>query len=149
LYFCRPVVFSNLLLHLVDPATHDYGRATNDGHRARLSADANMASRRRLGGKEGSAMYYLIGEYLFPSYKGRTIVTDSNICWELMKQGYMDLESLRGVSAAHMNDMAKISGVAGEKPMCRWLFIRLGDRWSPDTWNDKADFDSFRSWAFS
>lgn len=105
---------------------------------------------RRLGGKEGSAMYYLIGECLFPYYPYRTIVTDSKICWETMKEGYFSLESLYGISVTRMNWMAKISGVAGEKPMCKWLFARLGDRWDPNVWRQgKTDFDSYRSWANS
>jgi hypothetical protein len=107
-------------------------------------------TQRRLGGKEGLAMYYLIGEYLFPYYEYRTIVTSSKICWETMKEGYFAMESLYGVALTRLNTMAKLTGIAAEKPLCNWLFVRLGDRWDPEVWpKGKADFDQYRCWANS
>ncbi|MGH9823204.1 MAG: hypothetical protein ACREDR_08135 [Blastocatellia bacterium] len=107
-------------------------------------------SRRRLGGKEGSAMYYLIGEYLFPYYGFRTFITDSKVCWEIMKEGYFAMESLHSPNVSHMNYMAKMCALAREKPMCKWLFIRLGDQWDPAPWpKGKPDFEEYKSWALS
>jgi len=104
----------------------------------------------RWGGQEGLALYYLIGEYLFPYYPYRTIVTASKICWETMKKGYFALEALYGTELTRMNWMAKLCGIAGEKQLCSWFFVRIGDRWIPGVWpQGKPDFDGYRSWANS
>lgn len=115
------------------------------GDDAKLMAE----TRQRLGGKEGSAMYYFMGDDLAPYYSGRGVVTDEKVCWEWMKQGYLDSESLYGASLWHMNTMAKRLGEFDEKPMSKWLFTRIGDQWASGVWHDKQYFDRVRDWAFS
>ncbi|HEY6333532.1 MAG TPA: DUF4034 domain-containing protein [Blastocatellia bacterium] len=113
--------------------------------------DANLMfeARQRLGGKEGSALYYFIGDSVAGYYSGRAVVTDAKVCWEWMKQGYLDAESLYGSSLLQMNTMAKRLGEFDEKPMSKWLFTRIGDRWASNIWHEKQFFERVRDWAFS
>ncbi|MFN2493892.1 MAG: hypothetical protein ABR501_13520 [Pyrinomonadaceae bacterium] len=104
---------------------------------------------KRLKGKDGSIIYYVIASDLAYYYKDRTFFTDTQIDWPRMKQGFADMEERYGTSMRNLNDFCRIAGQSGEKAFTRSLLARIGDNWDPETWTNKEYFEHYKAWANS
>ena len=104
---------------------------------------------RRLGGKLGSIMYFVIATDLACYYKDREFFTATKISWPRVKQGFADLDQTYGMSLGHLNEFCRIAGQSGEKAYTRALLQRIGDNWDPEAWDNKEYFEHYKAWAAS
>lgn len=102
----------------------------------------------RIGGKQGSIIYYVIATDLFYYYRDRTFFTETKISWEKIKKGFADLDETYGTSMHGLNELCRIAGQAGDRPFTQALLSRIGDNWDPETWKTRQYFEHYKAWAY-
>lgn len=102
----------------------------------------------KIGGKEGSALYYFIASHIFTSY-GDTFFTETNVSWPKVKQGFADLQSSYGMNAERLNEACKLAVWAEDSATAHDLFNQIGDKWDASVWRSKKNFDLYKTWAQS
>ena len=94
----------------------------------------------RLGEKEGAFIYFEIASLLTCQCNPEPGHME-NLSWPKIMQGYQALDELYGVSSLKLNRYAHMALLAGDRDVARQAFLQIGDRWNPDAWDTKADFD--------
>lgn len=106
----------------------------------------------RKGGRDGSALYYMIVDAVGASARARgrhdEFLAGEGVSWPRVMQGIVDLDRLYGMNPRIANRACLLASSRGEKGLSRELFRRIGDEWEPTVWGRRADFDLRRSWAF-
>lgn len=123
-----------------------HGRA---GEWARFAAE----SADRLGGSEGSVIYYKVVMAVARSSEGEvrrgSFFTQAGLSWERFRRGLAETESIYGVSAHETNRACLMAAAVRDKELARALFKRIGDNWDTNVWSGQEEFESYRSWARS
>ena len=102
----------------------------------------------RLGEKEGTFIYFEIASLLTCQCNPEPGHMEQ-LSWPKIKQGYQSLNELYGVSNLKLNRYAHMALLAGDRDAARQAFLRIGDRWNPDTWDTKANFDQAKQQALN
>lgn len=111
------------------------------------------SSAERLGGKEGSVLYYQI----VMSVTRSSLAAVRQECfwecvggsWPRFEQGLADLELTYGVSAHERNRACLLAAASGEWALSRRLFQRIGGDWDVNVWRDKNEFEKYKSLAYA
>ena len=105
----------------------------------------------RVGGKEGSIIYYLIAMDMANIYKeeifGDKLISETKVSWPQIKQGFADLAQVYGTSIHGTNQICSIAVLSVDKPFSRQLFARIGDNWDPWIWRIRENFETLKAWA--
>lgn len=101
---------------------------------------------RRIGGQQGSALYFLIVDSVHRYYR-TNVYSEANLSWQRVRQGYFDLVNLYGTDAHNMNEIIVLAGMAGDRTLAHEMYGKIGDRWDPQSWRNKDLFDQWRRWA--
>ncbi len=102
----------------------------------------------RAGGKEGSALYYLIAENVGPLYRS-DLFYQTQLSWPKIQQGFRDLESEYGMNDHRLNEYCRLAGWANDMTISQQTLQRIGDRWDPSVWGTQENFEDFKAWAFT
>jgi len=102
----------------------------------------------RVGGKEGAVIYAHIAWRMSEYFEIGKFFTEARVSWEKVRQGFIHREELYGPSVRDLNAFCLLAGAARDGETARILFSRIGDKWDPDVWDNKAYFDSFKAWVF-
>ncbi len=102
----------------------------------------------RVGGTEGSVIYYYVFSYLTRFYKddGR-FESKVSASWPRLKQGFVDLDRLYHVTYSTVNLHAKMAYAAGDKNEARVAFERIDINWDEGVWDSREKFESAKTWA--
>lgn len=101
-------------------------------------------SDRRVGGKKGAAIYYLIAASLC-NRCGDFDAADFS--WPRLQEGFAGLEELYGMNLLKLNQYARMAVTYGDKAGAAEAFTRLGEQWDPRVWGERARFEMQRRWA--
>jgi len=117
------------------------------GEEGDSEAFANMISK-RIGGEEGSFIYFEIASLLNcgPCDDGTETF---KLSWPKVKEGYAALEHLYGTSDLKMNRFAYMASKAGDKPVAKEIFSRIGTRWDQKVWRSRQRFETAKAWALN
>lgn len=102
---------------------------------------------KRLGGKPGSIIYYQISMDVVDCYKDKAFLTETEVSWPRIKQGFADLEERDGASLRAINLLCRLAGQAEDRPFTQELLKRIGDNWDPETWGNREYFEHYKTWA--
>ena len=100
----------------------------------------------RIGGREGSSLYYMIASHI-RTYYGRRFLADNQVSWPRMRQGYADLEAVYGTDARRLNEVCQLATLAEDWVTARDLFARIGEDYDSSIWRSRTEFDMYRSMA--
>ncbi len=99
----------------------------------------------KIGGQEGSAMYYFIAsEILKYSQSGRFEKTSD--IWQRLKKGYEDQQALYGESNYRDNEFASFAMHAFDLDSACPVMTKIGDRMAESIWKKDA-FDGFKKFC--
>jgi hypothetical protein len=102
----------------------------------------------RVGGKQGSALYYLIAENVGPLYRSK-LFHQTQLSWPKIQQGFRDLESEYGMNDHRLNQYCRLAGWANDMTTSQQMLQRIGDRWDESVWGTQDYFEDFKAWAFT
>jgi hypothetical protein len=102
----------------------------------------------RVGGPEGSFLFYYTFTYLVDFYK-QDKVFESRVIeyWPRLKQGFSDLDHLHGVTYSMVNLYGQMAFVAGDKEETRTALDRVGTNWNKRVWRSQEAFNRAKAWA--
>jgi hypothetical protein len=101
----------------------------------------------RLGGQQGDFMYFEIASMVICPCYPKNVPQPQGMSWPRIKQGYVALGQLYGVSDLKLNRFAFMTHVAGTKPEEQQLLAQIGDHWVEAAWIYKENFDEAKTWA--
>lgn len=105
----------------------------------------------RVGGREGSALYYQVARSVAEASLGEvrqnTFMSDEGVSWPRVRQGLADLEQACGASSHDRNLSCLIAVVSGDAKTGRELFEQIGDNWDASVWRSRAEFEMYKDWA--
>ncbi len=104
---------------------------------------------KKIGGKEGSAVYAYICKMLTRYYPHDGFFGVADVDWEKLKKGMQDIEKLYGSSNRHLNEFLRMACLAGDKKTAKELFDWLEDDWDKYVWAERWRFEQYREWAYS
>jgi hypothetical protein len=114
-----------------------------DGDWERFADEAT----RRVGGRQGSALYSYVAVHVSELYDGDTFFKENSVSWPRIRQAFVDREALYGASVDSLNTYALMAGNANDQRTSRALFVRIGEAWDAKVWEDRKWFDKYRVWA--
>ena len=103
---------------------------------------------RRIGGEEGSFIYFEIATVLNCTPCGNA-GNPVNLSWPKIKEGYAALEHLYGTSNLKMNRFAFLAAKFGDKSAAKQAFANLGDSWDQGVWTNRERFEGAKVWAIN
>ena len=101
----------------------------------------------RVGGRQGSALYSYIAAHISELFRGDAFFKENNVSWPRIRQAFIDREALYGVSIDSLNRYALMAGNANDRRTSRPLFVRIGEAWDSEVWEERTRFDKYRLWA--
>lgn len=101
-------------------------------------------SERRVGGKKGAAIYFLIAAALCNRCGD---FGTADFSWPKLQEGFAALEELYGMNLLKLNQYARMAVSYGDKAKAAEAFARIGDQWDPRVWGDQGRYELQRSWA--
>lgn len=121
-----------------------YGRA---GEWVRFAEE----SAGRVGGKEGSVLYYQIARSVAESsiseVRQNIFLSGEGVSWARLRQGLEDLGQTYGASSHDENLSCLIAAASGDAKTSRELFDRIGDNWDANVWRSHDEFGIYKNWA--
>ncbi|MFA5780494.1 MAG: hypothetical protein WC947_10210 [Elusimicrobiota bacterium] len=103
----------------------------------------------RVGGKKGSIIYGYICQTIGKFYKQEKCLTETDVSWEKLKQGFYDREELYGTSIRNLNVFCKYAWHADDRKTAKELFKRIGDNYDKQVWKSKVNLDRAKEWVKS
>jgi hypothetical protein len=101
---------------------------------------------KRVSGPKGKFIYFEIASLI-------TCQCDSNdshmekLSWPTIKEGYVALGQLYGLSPLKTNRFAHMAYEAGDQTAAREAFAKIGDDWDHQVWRSSANFERAKLWA--
>ncbi|MFL6333136.1 MAG: tetratricopeptide repeat protein [Pyrinomonadaceae bacterium] len=109
------------------------------------------ASADGVGGRVGSALYYLIVRNLADTLKVElrpgNFLNGEGVSWPRLKQGMADADRLYGMSPVENNRACFVASSLGDRNLTREYLKRIGDKWEQRVWHDAQTFEATKSWA--
>jgi len=102
----------------------------------------------RLPDRDGSIIYFELASLLACQCDNARDSLDG-MSWPRIKQGYKNLEAEYGTSKRKANRFAYMSYLAKDKSAAQEPFSQLGDDWEQTVWQNAADYQIAKKWAFS
>jgi hypothetical protein len=119
-----------------------YGR---EGEWERFASDVADA----FGGEEGDILYARMVWAMHASGTFAHIFQESKASWPRAKRGFLLLQKRYPDSVLVTSVFCCLSGQAGDRPMMKALFAKLGGRVDLTIWLEKKNFVQDRKWAFA
>ncbi len=111
--------------------------------------DFATAVSKRIGGKEGSAIYGYICKMMSRHYPHDGFFGVADVNWKKIKKGMKDMEELYGTANRNLNEFLMLACLADDKKTARELFEWLGDDWDKYVWGAHWRVEQYRKWAHS
>jgi len=137
-----------------EPSYYHYYREFANNFLAKWSGAPGEAeafaeeSARRLGGREGSFVYFEIASLIYCPCGGEPPARPA-LSWPKIQEGFAVLESEYGVTNLKLNRYVAMAYLYQDAGVAREIFGRIGDNPDPTVWRGNAEFDSERQWAAS
>jgi hypothetical protein len=135
----EPTYFPYYRLHAV------FQRTEWDGDRGQAEKFADEISK-RVGGKQGAALYFEIAAALTCSPSVRHF-QKAELSWDRIRDGYAALEELYGHSVYKTNQYAYLAVRYDKTAVASEILKRLGDAGDEYTWGSRTLFGYMRDWA--
>ncbi|HSS97739.1 MAG TPA: hypothetical protein VLK33_11950, partial [Terriglobales bacterium] len=137
----EPLYFYNYRAKALYLLPQWYGRP---GEWQKFAADASD----KIGGREGSAMYYYIAANTMFTTDSYESLRNGSISWEKIEQGYKDMEAMYGPSEARLNEIAKLGMHASDIPASCGYMQKIGNNLNESVWK-KETFEGYRKFCES
>ena len=106
------------------------------------------ASARRLGGREGSFVYFELASLIYCPCGGE-LSARPLLSWPKIQEGFAVLEADYGVTNLKLNRYAAMAYLYHDAGVAKDIFARIGDNQDPTVWRANGQFDYERQWAAS
>jgi hypothetical protein len=103
------------------------------------------SSAKRVGGKEGDIIYWLIASKLVCNCGNEG--SEDRLSWTTLRRGYDAMVQRYGTSVQRMNAMCFMAMKFGDVFLADKLFAEIGERWDKETWGNKQYFDDMKQFA--
>lgn len=101
------------------------------------------------GGEEGDILYARLVWDMHADRCFGNIFQESKLSWPRTKRGFSLLQKRYPDSLAVTSEFCYLSGVAGDRPMMKALFAKIGGKVDLTIWEEKKRFVDDRQWAFA
>ena len=100
----------------------------------------------RVGGQEGLFLYFEIASVGVCQCQDDK-ASLSNLSWPKIKQGYVALEKLYGLTNLNNNRFAYMAYSADDKAAAQLALSRIGENIDPSVWRNRMTFQAAKAWA--
>jgi len=100
----------------------------------------------RVGGQEGLFLYFEIASVGVCQCQDDK-ASLSNLSWPKIKQGYVALEKLYGLTNLKNNRFAYMAYSADDKAAAQLALSRIGENIDPSVWRNRMTFQAAKAWA--
>jgi hypothetical protein len=102
---------------------------------------------KRIGGKEGYRIYYLIAREQASYYQGN-VTDNTSLSWEKIKKGYEAEVELFGDNVPRLNYFCKMAVNANDDKTARKLMKKIGTNVVVTIWGGMENYNKKKEWAF-